>query len=274
MNTEYLTENIFFLPGGLMLQQNSVLNKACLRPLSGREEEWLAQHQSTPSAKRANWLLNACLVSLGDRPANKDLVQQLLVGDRNFLILQLRRLTLGDHVQAVAPCPICNQKMDVDFQLDDVPIEYRPQNVSSYTVELSGRSVRFRLPAGGDQEAALETRSEDAVEDLLNRCVLDDGGKPLSAEEQSIVIAEMEQRAPHIDLELELTCPECSEFFLLPFDTTTFFFEEMAFKGDALMREVHALAFYYHWSETEILKLDRRRRRAYLALLNESLRQD
>src|SRR5580693_3397927 len=103
MNTEYLTENIFFLPGGLMLQQNSVLNKACLRPLSGREEEWLAQHQSTPSAKRANWLLNACLVSLGDRPANNDLVQQLLVGDRNFLILQLRRLTLGDHVQAVAP---------------------------------------------------------------------------------------------------------------------------------------------------------------------------
>jgi len=274
MNTGYLTENIFFLPGGLMLQREPVLNKACLRPLSGREEEWLAQHQGTPSAMRANWLLNACLLSLGDRPADNDLVQQLLVGDRNFLILQLRRLTLGDHVQAVVPCPACNQKMDVDFQLNDVPIEYRPQNVSSYTVELSGRSARFRLPTGGDQEAALETRSEDAVEELLNRCVLDDGGKPLSAEEQSLVIAEMEQRAPHIDLELELTCPECSEFFLLPFDTTTFFFEEMAFKGDTLLREVHALAFYYHWSETEILKLDRRRRRAYLALLNESLRQD
>ena len=48
----------------------------------------------------------------------------------------------------------------------------------------------------------------------------------------------------------------------------------MAFKGEELLHEVHALAFYYHWSESDILRLDRRRRRTYLALLNESLRQE
>jgi hypothetical protein len=34
-----------------------------------------------------------------------------------------------------------------------------------------------------------------------------------------------------------------------------------------LLREVHELARAYHWSEADILRLDRRRRRRYLALL-------
>src|SRR5271155_56198 len=274
MSTEHLTENTFSLPGGLMLQQDQLLNQASLRPLSGREEEWLANHQSTPSAVRVSWLLNQCLLSVDDYQVNIDLVRQLLVADRQYLMLQLRRLTLGDQVQAVVPCPACNEKMDVDFHLNDVPVDYRPQSVASYTTELSGRSIRFRLPTGGDQEATLASGSDDAVDELLRRCVLDDDGSQLSAEEQSAVIAEMERLAPQVELELDLTCPECSHHFLLPFDTTAFFFEEMAFKGEELLREVHALAFYYHWSESEILRLDRRRRRAYLTLLNESLRQD
>lgn len=274
MNTGYLTENTFTLPGGLMLQQDQVLNMAMLRPLSGREEEWLAQHRDVPSAVRVSWLLNACMLALGDRPVDRDLVQQLLVADRQYLILQLRRLTLGNQVQAVVSCPSCNQKMDVDFHLDDVPVEPRIQSVSSYALELSDRIIQFRLPTGGDQEAVLETQTENAVAELLSRCLLSDGGKSLSSEEEDAVIAEMERLAPQVELELDLTCPECSHRFLLPFDTTAFFFEEMVLRGDTLLREIHALAFYYHWSETEILKLERSRRRAYLRLLNESLSQD
>jgi hypothetical protein len=274
MNTEYLNENTFSLPGGLMLQQDQMLSQASLRPLSGREEEWLAAHRSTPNAVRMSWLLNQCLLSIDGHPADSDLVRRLLVADRQYLMLQLRRITLGDQVQAVVTCPECNKKMDVDFFLDDVPVEYRPQSVSSYSTEVSGRLVSFRLPTGGDEEAVLGSGADGAVQELFRRCILDDGGCALSTEDQSRVIAEMEQLAPQIELELDLTCPECSHHFLLPFDTTAFFFDEMAFKSDELLHEVHALAFYYHWSEGDILKLDRRRRRAYLALLNESLRQD
>jgi hypothetical protein len=274
MSTGYLTENTFSLPGGLMLQQDQLLSTACLRPLSGREEEWLAYHQAAPNAARVSWLLSACMLTLGGRPVNDELVRRLLVADREYLILQLRRMTFGDQVQAITPCPKCNQKMDIDFHLDDVPVERRPQNAGSYTLELGDRVVHFRLPTGGDQEAVLGIQSEVAVAELLKRCVLDDGGESLSSDEQNALITEMERLAPQVDLELDLACPNCAEQFLMPFDTTAFFFEEMASKGDALLREIHALAFYYHWSETDILKLERRRRRAYLALLNDSLRQD
>src|SRR4029453_16324659 len=108
-----------------------------------------------------------------------DLVRQLLVADREYLIWQLRRLTLGDPIQGGVPCPACNNKMDVSFLASEVPVEFRPQNVRSYTLELSGRTVRFRLPTGGDQDAMLGTTSEDGVVELLKRCTLDEGGQPL-----------------------------------------------------------------------------------------------
>jgi hypothetical protein len=38
---------------------------------------------------------------------------------------------------------------------------------------------------------------------------------------------------------------------------------------DALFREVHKVAKAYHWSESEILRLERPRRRRYLSLLEE-----
>ncbi len=274
MNTELAVENTFPLPGGLVLQPDHLLNKASLRPLSGHEEEWLARHPGMPSAARVTWLLTACLLSLDDHPVTRDLVRQLLVADRDYLILQLRRLTLGENIQAVMPCPSCNNKMDVSFQVSDVPVEARPQSTSSYTLQLSDRNVSFRLPTGGDQEAVLRTKLEEAAAELLKRCILDDGGRQLSADECDTVIAFMERVAPQLDLELDLKCPECSKQFLAPFDTTAFFFEEMALKDEELLREIHVLAFYYHWSETEILRLERNRRRAYLRLLNAFLRPD
>ena len=272
MSTGVLNEYTFSLPGGLMLQPNHTLSRASLRPLSGRDEEWLARHRNAPNAIRVTWLLTQCLLTLDDSPVNREHVQRMLVGDREFLMLQLRRITLGDCVQAVVVCPECDKKMDVDFRLDQVPVQSRPQTEGVFTMELSGRNVRFRLPNGGDQEAVVQ--HDNVIDALLGRCLIDDAAKPLSGEEREALIAEMERLAPQINVELDLTCPECSHAFVLPFDPAAFFLEEVAVKGDELLHEVHALAFYYHWSEGEILSLERRRRRAYLALLHEALRQD
>jgi hypothetical protein len=267
-----LDENTFALPGGLALQPNRTLSHAVLRPLTGRDEEWLARHRSSPSAVRVSWVLRQCLLALDDSPLTGDLVRRLLVGDRDYLMVQLRRITLGDRVQAVVVCPQCNQKMDVDLRLDDAPVQLRPQRQDTYELDISGRVVRFRLPNGADQEAVLF--GENSAEALLDRCMIDDTANSLSEAEREAMIAEMERLAPQVDVELDLSCPECSHQFVLPFDTSAFFFDEVALKTDELLQEVHTLAFYYHWSESEILSLDRRKRRAYLALLHEALRQE
>lgn len=273
-----MSETIVELPGGLVLDGRR-LSRAELRPLSGHEEEWLAQHAGTPIARVVTYLLNACLIELDGEPPSRETVRRLLVGDRDYLMLQLRRITLGDHFHAVVMCPACRAKMDVDFESDDIPVERRPQTVACHTLDLSAeqercRSVRFRLPNGGDQEAILGMDLESATTALLERCLEDDGGMPLSPDERAAVGDAMERLAPQIDLELELACPECGHTFSTPFDPATFFVDEMRTNAALLMREIHYLAFYYHWSETEILRLSRDRRRAYLALLSETLHQE
>jgi hypothetical protein len=266
------------LPGGLVLDDGRRLCEAELRPLTGHEEDWLASHPEAPSALAVTRLLGACLVRVADQPGGVDLARRLLVGDRDYLMLHLRRLTLGDTFVAVFGCPVCRAQMDVELPIGAIPVEHRVP-ASSFTLTLDGggglaRTVRFRLPTGADQEAVLTFRDEHAVAALFNRCLLDDGGVPLSERERDTVIDAMDRLAPQVDLELDLVCPECQHAFLAPFDTTAFFFREMRAGGGVLLREVHYLALYYHWSEDVILRLSRTRRRAYLAMLNDTFRRE
>src|SRR4051794_5031601 len=125
----------FDLPGGLVDDDGRRLATAGLRPLSGREEEWLAAHRGAPSAPAVTRLLGACLVRPDGSVAGPGLARRLLIGDRDFLMLQLRRVTLGEDVRAVVTCPSCAVRMDVDFRVDDVPIQRRPQPAPSYTLD-------------------------------------------------------------------------------------------------------------------------------------------
>jgi hypothetical protein len=266
------------LLGGLIVGDRR-LDQAELRPLTGHEEAWLARQRAAPSALTTSRLLAACLVGLDGAVVSDHLVRQLLVGDRDYLILALRRLTLGDRFQGVLPCPACDARMDIGFSADEIPIERRPQPVIEHTLEVGppaepARTIRFRLPTGGDQEAVLGLDLPAAVDDLLQRCIVDDGGATLSAADREAIAAAMDRLAPQVDLELELTCPECGHGFEAPFDLTTFFFHEMAIDGAQLLQETHALALAYHWSERDILSLARDRRRAYLSLLRDTWSRD
>lgn len=272
MTSDRLGEIVLEVPGGLFLNDGRLAQTVTLRPVLGFEEEWLAHASQAPSAAKVTRLLSSCLVSIGGEPVSTSLVRHLLVGDRDYLMLHLRRLSLGDQVNAVLTCLHCAEKMDVNFSTGDTPVEKRPQKTAAYEMESGGRAIRFRLPTGGDQEALLGMEIGPAAEALLDRCILDNGGLPLTMDERTAVVEEMERQAPRMELELDLTCPECGHMFVAPFDLTAFFFEELKAGGRRLLREVHTLAFYYHWSESEILGLRRPRRHEYLGFLSEALR--
>lgn len=72
-------------------------------------------------------------------------------------------------------------------------------------------------------------------------------------------------------LELEVNCPECSEMFQVPFDLTGFFFSQLRSGLHMLYREVHSLAFHYHWSETDILDMPREKRHMYIDILADEI---
>src|SRR3954463_12722643 len=100
-------EELVELPGGLPIDDGQRLADAAIRPLSGREEAWLAEHPATPSALAVTHVLSACLSRVGNRPATPLLVRRLLVGDREALLLGLRRITIGERVMATSVCREC-----------------------------------------------------------------------------------------------------------------------------------------------------------------------
>jgi hypothetical protein len=226
---------------------------------------------------------------------SEDVVRTLLVADRQYALLKLREATFGDLVQASVPCPWpdCGKRVAISFSIHDIPVEAAVDKGPTYTATLSpeaidaldeaGRTITFRLPNGGDQEALSPLLVENearALTGLLGRCLLrighntsldGDAIAELSPRARLEIEQHMERVAPHVDLLMEATCVECGREFSVPFDLQRFFFGELRTSGDLLYREVHYLAFHYHWSEREIMEMTRERRRRYIDVLADEI---
>lgn len=282
------------LPGGLVDEGGTVHNEVQLRGLSGREEELLASRNGATGASLTTAILSRCVERIGGiGPIDPEIAGQLLVADRQFLLLKLREATFGDQVRGSVPCPWpnCGQRVAVSFATGDVPVEPSIDKGPTYTRVLSPealpgvgearRTITFRLPNGLDQEAVSPIVAENeamALTSVLARCVLrigseavDGGGIELTPLARREIEQHMEDVAPHLDLLMEVTCAECGRGFCAPFDLQRFFFGELRVTEDMLYGEVHYLAFYYHWSEREIMEMTRDRRRRYIDILGEEI---
>jgi hypothetical protein len=282
------------LPGGYVDETGAVHGEAELTPLTGRDEERLAAvPPDMPAAAVVTDLLARHLVRIGAlRPVTVSLVRDMLVGDRNYLILKLREMTFGKRVDAIFYCPNpdCGKPMDVTFSLDDIEVRRAPVPTRFVSLRLDAASgndpldtIEFRLPTGGDQEAVagISRRDEDqAVRALIARCVRPCGAQTpfdqgmiaeISPEAISRIETAMYERAPHADVEPEAVCPECKATFVAPFDMASFFMCEVRPDHQRLERDVHLLARRYHWAEHDILSLAIYKRRRYLRLIQEEL---
>lgn len=290
----------FLLPGGYCNPDGEIHREVELIPLSGREEELLADCEPSTSSTFVTMLLTRCVHRIGTvGPISSDIIRSLLIADRLYLILKLREVTFGAQVQATVQCPWggCQKKVDIDFSLHDIPVRESEEKGPLYTrvlspeAALSGepgeqyREVAFRLPNGEDQEVIgqiVEEVGAKALALLLARCIrrlgsLCDPGLEvvhrLSPLARTEIERHIEETAPQVDLTLAAHCPECEREFAVPFDLVGFFLGECKTSRELLYREAHYLAYHYHWSEQEIMALPREKRRKYIALLAEELRR-
>ncbi len=277
------------LPRGI-LAEGQWHRTAWLRPLSGRDEAFLGEEgRVLPAALRATALLSRCVRRMGPLSrVTPESVRALTIGDREALLLSLRRLTLGDTLSCVVVCTNvpCREKMDLDLAVGDLlcaPYSHAQERYEA-TISDNGTTyrVRFRLPTGADQEAAVRAPLDDpsdAAALLLHRCVewsvADDGddqqATALPPSVARVVSQRMANLDPQAELLLNLTCPSCGTAFSAPFDAADYFFRELSGRLRDLYREVHLLAFHYHWSEPAIMAMTGAKRRLYLGLLSDAL---
>jgi hypothetical protein len=164
----------FSLPGGYVLGGDyaSVRYDADVRELTGADEEALTKARSGGLGKYIATLLSAGTVSVGGEQASTTLLSNLLLGDRDMLLMEIRRATYGDEiVWDRYSCPFCGDEFRLSVTLDEIPVR-RLDDPASRIFEVALRKNRkafVRLPVGSDQEAllAVADRTSDSEQNTL-----------------------------------------------------------------------------------------------------------
>jgi hypothetical protein len=268
------------LPGGYVDENGGVHTEVELAPLTGAGEELLLNAPPDRcEAVLATALLGQTIRRIGAlRRVTAEAVRGLLVQDREFLIVRLREVTLGNEMWVRLKCPEsgCGQGMELSLMLDELPVERRPVTSRFFPFDAA---IEFRLPTGDDQEwAAASGRASDALSrGILGRCLRHPRTHRAvdpAALDQPVcdgIEEQMRDRAPDVTPELTAVCPECRTPFAAEVDMTYLVLCELKRTTRQLDEEVHMLAWHYHWPESEILSMSRRKRRRYVGLIEDQL---
>jgi hypothetical protein len=268
------------LPHGLFDADGMCHRDIVLRPMTGYEE--LALSDAEHGARAVSDLLAGVIERLGDYDrVDRELVGGLTRGDRQALVLHLRAGLYGDRISLVVRCanPPCAALSDVDLQISEL-LPARAEPRAFLTCETASGEARIYEPTGADDDAveAIGGARAARVAALWSRLVVLDGRRlavdewpalpPATRHTLALALADG-MRAP--ELAFVARCPTCRAHIELVIDPFALLARELRVGGDRLLAEIHALAFHYHWPESEILSLPRTRRWRYLELLGREL---
>jgi hypothetical protein len=266
-----------FLPNGFLLNDTWV-HQAEIRQLNGYDEQTLAQKVVPSSFFKTNLLLESVVTfgKSGEKIDTREAVRRLTLGDRIALVLQIRRSYSGDKLQAVLQCPACKESLSIDISAKSL---LQPASLHSpetgYPLRFEGFNLMIRPATGADLEAIADEKSNLAQKELLVRLCVVFSEPPLPEKLSYQLIAAVGAKLRGIDsladTVFKLTCPVCNQPFEAPLDVEDFFFREMTARLYQLEREIHWIAFNYHWSEDAILSLTVAKRKRYIELINGTI---
>jgi hypothetical protein len=199
---------------------------------------------------------------------------QLSIGERNSRLLTLREELFGPILESLVSCPACSERVEIEPRVHDIQAP-SPAGDSVLELESGDFHVRFRVPNSEDVLSVLTNQSpRDGRRELIQRCLLDarQGEHSMDVEALPVAIGDvvaqrMAEADPQADLQLAMHCPSCGHAWSARFDIAAYLWAEIETWARRILREVHALASAYGWSEEEILGLSPARRQAYLDLI-------
>ncbi len=227
--------------------------KARIRKLTGNEEAILADPKLRQNTGRlVTELLASCVREIeGVEKIGPKVTAGLTSADRNFLLLELRKITFGTELEARYGCPSCEEKFEVVEDLDLFECRRCEEDGDpQITVDLEDgyedrdgevhRRATFRLPTGEDEEkiaTAMKRNASRGVNLLLARCLTSLGTLPdnrlrglgarifadLTMSDRALIERAIRRESPGVDLRHEIDCPICGHGFEISLDMTNFF---------------------------------------------------
>ena len=145
------------LPGGWISPTGELVTTASVRELTGYDEERMARQDLQKNvAIYVTKLLAAGVEEIGGEEPTEDLLRQLLIGDREHLVLGIRMATYGRLVPFTLTCVNCGNDSAVEIELDkDLTIlKLDDPRVREFDVPLRhGKTAKVTLLTGAAQEA-------------------------------------------------------------------------------------------------------------------------
>lgn len=245
-------ENEVSLPIGYTDESGRLHREGVIRKIRGHEEALLYDPKITPG-RLVTELIRGCLVRLGDlETPDSDMVSQLYTADRNYLLLELRRFTLGDRLTTRYQCPRCGTEESYIEDLSEVDVRRLAdgETFSEITLELEDgyvdregtvhTKVVLTLPRGIDEEFIAHLPEGDplkAQDVLLLRCISKFGSLPKAALEgygvrilRDLTLGDrlrlnkaLNGETPGVDFQRAIQCAQCGATFEEVLDVSNFF---------------------------------------------------
>lgn len=191
-----------------------------------------------------------------------DALACLTLGERDAKLIDLREQCFGSAFIAVAACPACGERVELQF---DAAALRAPAAASNAVFCIAGDEgkLHFRAVNSLDVLALLNEAGSDPKRALATRCVIDHAGALTDAQVNAIAAA-LREADSQAEVSIALTCPACGHGWQSLFDIASFFWREIDVWAQRTLDDVHALAAAYHWREEDILAMSAWRRQQYL----------
>lgn len=219
-----------------------------VRGLTGREGKILTDKQAAKNGTTMDKILESCLVSIIDPglcyktdAEGKFPLENLILGDRFYALLQIRILTYGPQYEFQIKCEDCDAKTNVTVDLNDLPVrKLAPEDRNTFlngnrfeaTIPSSGKKCYFRIPTSADEKRAIKAlkgESQEVVTALNLRVSEVEGVDPfqkkryledLPMADFTNLFAQFDEHDCGVTTEVTVICNHCEseQDIRLPFD--------------------------------------------------------
>jgi hypothetical protein len=219
------------LPGGFYdPMEDQMVTTAEVRELTGADEEAIVK--ITEPGKALMTILEKATVSIGGKPADKETLNMLLAGDREALLLGIRRVTFGNEIELEAVCDRCPELQTFKIDLTkDVKVKALDDRIADrrFVLDLKVGKVKVALPTGDTQLKLINASNKNTAELdtlLLSDCVQEINDVPvlgqaqirnLGIKDRRTLLEEIANRNPGPLLsEVKKACGTCGQEVELP----------------------------------------------------------
>jgi len=153
------------LPGGYINAAGEVIRTVEVRELNGKDEEAISKAPTLGKALMT--ILQRGTVKVGDQKVDDKILDTMLIGDRDSILLGILKATFGPKIEIQSYCSGCNNFKSVEINVNDdikVKVLNNPEEDRVFTVQGKNTEYVVQLPNGNVQKAMIDNMDKTSAE--------------------------------------------------------------------------------------------------------------